>query len=151
MGTIRVEAVPVQSYGLGLLRFDHLQLVYQDETDFIDSQDYWYVIEGIQDGPLLAATLGASGDNGRLSLGVANGASRDALIAKIGTPETRGSRIIKSGFNALTLWDSYGVLCRPDRRSEISLHRLFISIRSNADDQFNIAHRIGSVVRRHRS
>ncbi len=105
MGTIRVEAVPVQSYGLGLLRFDHLQLVYQDETDFIDSQDYWYVIEGIQDGALFAATLGASGENGRLSLSVANGASRDELITKIGTPEMRGSRIIKSGFDVLTVWD----------------------------------------------
>ena len=39
MGTIRVEAVPVQSYGLGLFRFDHLQLVYQDETSPIDKQD----------------------------------------------------------------------------------------------------------------
>lgn len=47
MGTIRVEAVPVQSYLLGLFGFDHLQLVFQDETDVIDSQDYWYVIEGV--------------------------------------------------------------------------------------------------------
>ena len=69
MGTIRVEAVPIQSYLLGLFRFDHLQLVYQDETDFIDSQDYWYVIEGIQDGPLFTATLGASGEDGTTSLG----------------------------------------------------------------------------------
>ena len=79
--------------------FDHLQLVYQDETDFIDSQDYWFVIEGIQDGSLFASTLGASGEGGRLSLGVANGGSRDELIGKIGTPETRGSRIISSGPN----------------------------------------------------
>ncbi len=60
MGTIRIEAVPVKSYFLGLFRFDHLQLVYQDETDVLDSQDYWFVLEGIQDGPLLSATLGAT-------------------------------------------------------------------------------------------
>ena len=105
MGTIRVEAVPVQSYFLGLFRFDHLQLVYQDETDPIDSQDYWFVIEGIQDGPLLSATLGASGENGTTSLSVANGASRDDLVALIGTPEDRGSRIVLSGPNALTTWN----------------------------------------------
>ena len=106
MGTIRVEAVPVQSYFLGLFRFDHLQLVYQDETDPIDSQDYWFVLEGIQDGPLLSATLGASGENGSTSLAVANGASRNDLVDLIGTPEDRGSRIIVSGPNAASLWNS---------------------------------------------
>lgn len=105
MGTIRVEAVPVQSYFLGFFRFDHLQLVYQDETDPIDSQDYWLVLEGIQDGPLLSGTLGASGENGTTSLAVANGASRDALVDLIGTPEQRGSRIIVSDPNAITLWN----------------------------------------------
>ena len=106
MATIRVEAVPVQSYSLGLFRFDHLQLVLQDETDLIDSQDYWPVIEGNQDGPLTQATLGASGQDGHTSLSVINGASRDALVNKIGTPEQRGSRIIVSGANAFSVWDS---------------------------------------------
>jgi Ca2+-binding RTX toxin-like protein len=106
MGTIRVEAVPVKSYGLGLFRIDHLQLVYEDETSPIHSQDYWYVIEGIQDGSLFSGTLGASGESGRLSLSVANGASRDGLVALIGTPESRGSRILSTGTNALSLWDA---------------------------------------------
>ncbi|HPG88378.1 MAG TPA: tandem-95 repeat protein, partial [Hyphomicrobium sp.] len=105
MGTIRVEAVPVQSYFLGLFRFDHLQLVYQDETDPIDAQDYWLVIEGIQDGSLLSATLGASGENGTTSLAVANGASREALVDLIGTPEQRGSRIVVSDPDAIVLWN----------------------------------------------
>ena len=39
MGTIRVEFVPVQKFGLGLLGLDHIQLVYEDETDAIGSQD----------------------------------------------------------------------------------------------------------------
>jgi VCBS repeat-containing protein len=106
MGTIRVEAVPVKSYGLGLFRFDHLQLVYEDETSPINSQDYWYVIEGINDGSLFTGTLGASGESGRLSLGVSNGASRDALVDLIGTPESRGSRILTTGVNALSVWDA---------------------------------------------
>lgn len=107
MGTIRVEFVPVQSYGLGFFGFDHLQLVYQDETDPIDSQDYWWVIEGVLDGSAFGGgTLGAVGENGRTSLSVMNGASRDALIAKIGTPEDRGSRAVLSGPNVITQWDA---------------------------------------------
>ncbi len=106
MGTIRVEAVPVKSYFLGLFGFDHLHLVYQDETDLIDRQDYWFVLEGIQDGPLAYATLGASGQNGTTTLGTANGAGRDALVAKIGTPESRGSRIIYSGPDAAAIWSA---------------------------------------------
>ena len=39
MGTIRVEFTPVKSYYLGLLKFDHIQIVYQDETSFVDRQD----------------------------------------------------------------------------------------------------------------
>ena len=106
MGTIRVEAVPVRSYGLGLLRFDHLQLVFQDETDLIDRQDYWFVLEGVQDGGLTTGTLGINGHGGRMSLGAVNGAGRDELVDQIGTPELRGSRIIKSGSDALTAWDT---------------------------------------------
>ena len=106
MGTIRIEYVPIQKFYLGLLTLDHIQLVYQDETDPIDRQDYWYVLEGIQDGALFGGTLGAFGDNGRTSLSVANGASRDALIEKIGTPDDRGSRVIVSGPDTLTLWDA---------------------------------------------
>ena len=43
MGTIRVEFTPVKSYYLGLLKFDHIQIVYQDETSFVDRQDRHYV------------------------------------------------------------------------------------------------------------
>lgn len=104
MGTIRIEAVPVQSYLLGLFGFDHLQLVYEDETDILNTQERWFVVEGIQDGPLNNATLGASGENGRLSLGVSNGAFGEDLVALIGTPEDRGSRIIYQGPDALSVW-----------------------------------------------
>lgn len=43
MGTIRVEYTPVQSYFLDLLKFDHIQIVFQDETSFVDRQDRTYV------------------------------------------------------------------------------------------------------------
>ena len=105
MGTIRVEFVPVQKFGLGLLGLDHIQLVYEDETDAIGSQDYWYVLEGIQDGTFFGGTLGALGEDGRTSLGTANLASGADLIGKIGTPESRGSRIITTGPNVLSFWD----------------------------------------------
>ena len=106
MGTIRVEYVPIQRFGLGLFGLDHIQLVYQDETDVIDSQDYWFVLEGIQDGSIFGGTLGALGEDGTTSLSVANLASRDELVAKIGTPETRGSRILTTGPDAANLWAS---------------------------------------------
>lgn len=105
MGTIRVEFVPVQKFGLGLFGLDHLHVVYQDETSFTDSQDYWYVLEGIQDGFFLGGTLGALGENGRTSLSVANGGFGDELIDKIGMPEDRGSRVLTTGATAIATWD----------------------------------------------
>ncbi len=105
MGTIRVEYTPVKSYFLGLLKFDHIQIVYQDETSFVDRQDHWYVLEGTKDGGLFGATLGVQGEEAYISLAAVNGASRDALVDKIGTPESRGSRVIYTGSQALSLWD----------------------------------------------
>ena len=45
MGQIRVEYLPVQIFGLGAFGFDHLQLTYEDETDLLGQQDYWYVLK----------------------------------------------------------------------------------------------------------
>ena len=105
MGTIRVEYVPVQKYNLGLLGFDHIQIVFQDETSFVDRQDHWYVLEGTQDGNLLNATLGVQGEEFYTPLSAVAGASGDALVDKIGTPESRGSRAIVTSPQALSLWD----------------------------------------------
>ena len=104
MATIRIEFVPIEKYNLGLLSLDHMQLVLEDETDFLNSQDYWKVIEGIHDGGIFNGTLGVLGEDGGLQLSTANDASRDALVAKIGTPESRGSRIIKTGPGAFEAW-----------------------------------------------
>lgn len=105
MGTIRVEYVPVQRFGLGLLGFDHLHLVYEDETSVLDTQDFWFVLEGIQDGLVFGGTLGALGEDGSTTLAAANGANRDDLIAKIGTPEDRGSRILATGPSLINTWN----------------------------------------------
>ncbi len=69
-------------------------------------QDHWYVLEGTQDGGLFNATLGVQGNEFYTPLAAANGASGDALVDKIGTPESRGSRVIAASPQALTLWDA---------------------------------------------
>ncbi len=106
MGTIRIEYIPVQMHNLGLLGFDHIQLVFQDETSFVDRQDHWYVLEGIKEGGLIDATLGVQGNEFYTPLAAAYGASRDDLVDKIGTPDSRGSRAIVQSPQALTLWDA---------------------------------------------
>ena len=107
MGTIRIEFVPIALYNLGLFGLDHIQLVLEDETDFVNLQDYWKVLEGTFDGGLRGATLGVLGEEGTIQLSTANDASREALVAKIGTPESRGSRIIKIGPDALSTWRDF--------------------------------------------
>ncbi len=113
MAVIRIERVPVGVGGLGLLGFDHLQLVYQpDESSPLSSQDTWYVLEGLRVAGIgTGFTLGVEGYDGRTTLPEANGgASGSALVAAIGTPAQRGSRIL--GFadpvGAWTLMASYG-------------------------------------------
>ncbi len=107
MGTIRVEFVPVSKFGLGLLGLDHLQLTYEDETDFVSLQDYWYVLEGVVDGSAIyGGTLGVLGTDGATLLSSANLATREALVAKIGTPESRGSRPVLTSGSAINEWHS---------------------------------------------
>jgi Ca2+-binding RTX toxin-like protein len=113
MAVIRIERVPVGVGGLGLLGFDHLQLVYQpDETSPISSQDTWYVLEGLRVAGIgTGFTLGVEGYDGRTTLPEANGgASGSALVAAIGTPAQRGSRVLgfADAVGAWTLMASYG-------------------------------------------
>ncbi|MGL4395809.1 MAG: cadherin-like domain-containing protein [Hyphomicrobium sp.] len=116
MGTIRLEFVPIQQFGLGLFGADHLHLVYEDETDLLNAQDYaqdyWLVLEGIRDIGPSGVTVGVLGEEFDTSLAVANNASRDDLVAAIGTPASRGSRIIYTGPDAFDRWShmaDYGV------------------------------------------
>ena len=106
MPRIRIEWVPVQRFGLGLLGFDHLHLVFQndDATSPVD-QDDWYVMEGVREETADHAHLGIEGASGRMTLAVANLAARDALISKIGTPEHRGSRILPYNGDEFRAWE----------------------------------------------
>ncbi|HMN38497.1 MAG TPA: Ig-like domain-containing protein [Hyphomicrobium sp.] len=106
MGTIRVEFVPIKKYKLGLLGLDHLQIVYEDENSFINKQDNWYVLEGTHDGALLSGQLGVLGEEFFTELAAANGSNGAELVALIGTPQSRGSRVVYTGSDALSLWQS---------------------------------------------
>jgi Ca2+-binding RTX toxin-like protein len=107
MPRIRIEWVPVQHFGLGLLGFDHLQLVYQpDDTEHAEGQDAWFVMEGVREATRDGAYLGIEGADGRTTLSVANLAAGDDLIAKIGTPEYRGSRALPYAGDGFQAWET---------------------------------------------
>ncbi len=95
MSHVRLEYVPVRHLGLGWLGFDHLQLVFvESEQETAAEQDDWYVLEGDCGWYCRGRVLGVLGHEGQLRLAAANLASGERLIAKIGTPERRGSRIV---------------------------------------------------------
>ena len=110
MPGIRVERLPVRTMGLGLLGFDHLQIVCR--SDFQDPgrpvrQDDWFVIEGLREADGAGVRLGVEGWHGGTTLSEANANLRDdALALKIGTPESRGGRDIVEGSAAIELWAS---------------------------------------------
>lgn len=112
MGKIRIEYVPIKKYNLGLLGLDHLQIVFEDETSFVNKQDNWYVLEGTHDGGLLDGSLGVLGEEIETPLSAANGVNGTELLDLIGTPEARGSRVVYAYADALTFWKQmmdYGV------------------------------------------
>lgn len=106
MANIRIERVPIEKFYLGYLGFDHLQLVLEQDslTSVPVPQEGWYVLEGlrlVRDGEV---KLGVLGELGNLTLQVANGGfTGSQLEDAIGTPETRGSRIISLA-DPLSTW-----------------------------------------------
>ncbi|HUJ36916.1 MAG TPA: calcium-binding protein [Hyphomicrobium sp.] len=110
MPCVRIEWIPVQ---LSALDFDHLQLVYQpDDLGAASRQDDWYVMEGVREVGRDGTFLGIEGANGRTTLAVANLAAREALIAKIGTPELRGSRRLACDGAAFGAWETMASYAR---------------------------------------
>lgn len=105
MGTIRIEFVSIKKFYLGLLGFDHLQIVYEDEKSFVNKQDDWFVLEGTHEGGLIGGELGVLGEEFTTELSAANAAHGDALVGLIGTPQSRGSRIVYQGIDALGKWN----------------------------------------------
>ena len=102
-----IEWIPVQLFALGLLGFDHLQLVYQPDDALARSrQDDWFVMEGVREVGRDGTFLGIEGADGRTTLSVANLAAREDLVAKIGTPEGRGSRCLACNADAFGAWET---------------------------------------------
>jgi hypothetical protein len=103
----------VQMYGLGRLGFDHLQLVYQPDDAADDAcQDDWFVMEGVREATRQGTFLGIEGADGRTTLSIANLASRAELIAKIGTPDYRGSRPLPYGGDEFSVWETMSSYAR---------------------------------------
>jgi Ca2+-binding RTX toxin-like protein len=113
MPRIRIEWVPVQTFGLGRLGFDHLQLVYQQsDADTAPNQDAWFVMEGVREAEPTGAFLGIEGADGRTTLAAANLAARENLVAKIGTPDYRGSRALPYGGDEFRAWETMASYAR---------------------------------------
>lgn len=106
MPELRVERLPVQAFGLGILGFDHLQLVFEPyERSAAVVQDRWLVIEGLREPDARGVRLGVEGSDGATTLSEANGgATGENLVAKIGTTEARGGRILAAGREATVAW-----------------------------------------------
>jgi hypothetical protein len=106
MPAVRVERVPVQTFGLGVLGFDHLQIIFQSDFQAVGGrQDDWFVIEGLREPRGAQILLGVEGWHGGTTLSEANGGlAGEALAAKIGTSFSRGARTIAEGPDAIELW-----------------------------------------------
>jgi hypothetical protein len=103
MPSIQVERLPVQSLGLGVLGFDHLQIVFRSGFHGqAGAQDTWFVMEGLREpdasGPRLAV-------EGCTTLSEANGGLiGEDLAERIGIADERGGREIATGNEAIALW-----------------------------------------------
>ena len=114
MPKIRIERLPIEKYHLGILGFDHLQLAFEQDslTSVPIPQEEWYVIEGTLVESNEGNKLGALGQGGSLPMWLTSGGHRgDVLEAHIGTPETRGSRVIATE-NAQAIWDKMAAHAR---------------------------------------
>jgi len=106
MPTVQVERVPVEIFGLGMLGFDHLQIIFRSDLGgAVQRQDGWFVLEGLREPHGPGLRLAVEGWHGGTTLSEANGGlTGEALAHRIGTAETRGAREIASGEGATALW-----------------------------------------------
>ncbi|HEX2840740.1 hypothetical protein [Hyphomicrobium sp.] len=106
MPVVSVERVPVRMWSLGVLGFDHLQIVFQHEFSRLKPrQDEWFVIEGVRDVEGPHVRLGVEGWDGATTLSDANsGLANEALAERIGTSGSRGARVVAEHASALDLW-----------------------------------------------
>lgn len=106
MPSVRVERLPVETLKLGRVGFDHLQIVFCSDFGAGSTvQDDWFVIEGIREAGAHGTHLAVEGWHGGTTLSEANGWRRgDALVQRIGRPESRHPREIATGAGAIELW-----------------------------------------------
>jgi hypothetical protein len=106
MPKIRIERYPVQTFKLGVLGFDHLQLVYQsDATPVAEAEDNWLLIEGLRERTADGVRLSVEGWEGRTTLAEANGGIFGyELTERIETPLSRGSRVVPVEGDAFSAW-----------------------------------------------
>ncbi|WP_295557826.1 hypothetical protein [uncultured Hyphomicrobium sp.] len=103
MPSVSVERLPVQLLGLGVLGFDHLQIVFRFGPEA--QQDDWFVIEGLREQDGASVHLAVEGWHGGTTLSDANGGLSGAELAdKIGTSASRGAHVIASGSEAISIW-----------------------------------------------
>ncbi|MCC7254071.1 hypothetical protein [Hyphomicrobium sp.] len=95
----------MQLFGLGLLGFDHLQIVFQSGSPSETRQEDWFVIEGLREEDGVGVRLAVEGWHGGTTLSDANGGLVGADLARrIGTSASRGAQEIADGSEAVSLW-----------------------------------------------
>ncbi len=105
MPTVSVERLPVRLLRLGLLGFDHLQIVFRGPDAHDGPQDDWLVIEGLREPHGADVRLAVEGWQGGTTLSEANGGLAGAeLERRIGTSLSRGAHDIADGGAAMSLW-----------------------------------------------
>jgi hypothetical protein len=109
---VRIEWLPVQTYGLGRLGFDHLQLTFEPSEGGLAPQDDWFVMEGVRDQTSGGTFLGIEGADGRTTLATANLAARNDLTSKIGSPDHRGSRSLPYDGDEFRAWETMSSYAR---------------------------------------
>ncbi len=112
MPRVRIEWLPVQTYGLGRLGFDHLQLTFEPIEGGLAPQDDWFVMEGVRDQTSAGTFLGIEGADGRTTLATANLAARNDLTSKIGSPDHRGSRPLPYDGDEFRAWETMSSYAR---------------------------------------
>ncbi len=130
MPQLRIEKVPIK--GLAVKGFDHMQLVFEPDTvsDSTYEQDEWFAIEGSFSGPPGAEILSTLGGSGTATIPDLNsGLTGAALQNEIGTPGSRGSRVLPVIGNEQVQWQFMAALARDIDSQELPYQAQLIASR----------------------
>ncbi len=130
MPQLRIERVPIN--GLEVQGFDHMHLVLEPDiiTNSTYPQDEWLAIEGALSGPPTSPVLSTLGGSGTATLPDLNsGKTGAALIAEIGTPGSRGSRVLPVIGDPQVQWQFMAALARDIDSQELPYQAQLIASR----------------------